>query len=77
MSTAREKQSEWQPIAEAPKDGTWVLLGGCAYGYEITVGRWWKNWDRINGYTGWADFSSKGFEPTHWQPLPLPPASGD
>lgn len=72
---------EWQPIETAPKD-TFLLLRGPS-GYTTTpfvcttgrmcsdyhVGRWI---DHAND-----DLTDWGFEPTHWQPLPKPPAQGE
>lgn len=68
--------SEWQPIETAPKDGTAFLafepsedddpprIGVC---YISTSG------DLIeNVSAGFADDYS--FAPTHWMPLPEPPA---
>lgn len=56
---------EWQPIADAPKDGSWVLLFSPK---DVTPrsGRWEKvgeEWLYIKGI------------PTHWMPLPAPPVS--
>jgi hypothetical protein len=64
--------SAWQPIATAPKDGTWVLLGGCEYGYSLAVACW-VHW---HGRDDWCDYVSRGFKPTHWMPLPPPPDEG-
>ena len=79
---------EWQPIETAPKDGTWVLLSGgdcgqesddpsCVSGQWTTYlnggqceGHWQFAWFD-GGYYGWYD------DPTHWMPLPNPPATGD
>lgn len=60
----------WQPIATAPKDGTWVLA-------------FWEgrpvSWDNY-GWVRWVDghlVNEAGDTfprmPTHWQPLPEPP----
>ncbi len=63
-----------QPIATAPRDGTWILLFGPS-GYIGTplraeVGRW-----AGRGREGWRThandwFTDGGAEPTHWMPLP-------
>lgn len=68
--------SQWQPIETAPKDGTWVLLywpmtrtnvvvSGHFYAARDGEEFWWSQ-PRVE--------SSK--EPTHWMPLPVPPAPG-
>ncbi len=76
--------SEWQPIESAPKDGTWILLGGGRTDDEddartIAVGQW-TNY--LNGGTtswhwqfAWYDGGYYGAynNPTHWMPLPEPP----
>ncbi len=64
-------RSAWMPISTAPKDGTDIL----AYqkwedGPErILVMRWDEK-------GGWRTnvHSFVRFDPTHWQPLPSPPA---
>jgi hypothetical protein len=70
----------WRPIETAPKDGTAVLLGGCSPGPAIRIG-WWGNGRYLSRTRGWerdwttgADY---GFAPTHWMPLPDPPAEGN
>lgn len=63
--------SGWQPISTAPKDYTPVLIWipDTEPKYHIHVGLWsidrWENChgDELN-------------PPTHWQPLPTPPAEG-
>lgn len=71
--------SDWQPIETAPKDGSWVLLGGGQHdantwygpGPEApaVVGRWDKGWFFAN----WdGDYRSEYLIPTHWMPLPVP-----
>lgn len=61
---------DWQPIETAPKDGTSVLLwftraepqiGRFRRGHGARTRRWWV-----------GDF---WIEPTHWMPLPPPPAA--
>ena len=80
--------SEWQDIATAPKDGTFVLLhvpNGLESG-AVTVGAYWKETDRekngrfmVGHWDGWlgmdADIGSSWCEPTHWMPLPEPPVA--
>lgn len=64
--------SEWQPMDTAPKDGSRVLCwhpgwlapeSGCLYGM------FWAS----NGYA--ADHGGWKYQPTHWRPLPPPPAA--
>ena len=69
---------KWQPISEAPMDGTVVLLwwdgdfaplahwDGCQWVYKMAQA--WPD--------GMADIIARrllGYEPTHWMPLPEPP----
>jgi hypothetical protein len=80
--------TEWQPIETAPKDGTWVLLcgGKITYGWDSesyppsVVGQWARP-DSDIGYRddwqfAWYDSGCYGYyeSPTHWMPLPNPPA---
>jgi hypothetical protein len=59
--------SPWRPIAEAPRDGTRVLV-------------WLPSWDEII-QTSWRDhgddYQDVGWgtaeQPAHWMPLPAPP----
>lgn len=64
---------EWRPIESAPKDGTAVLTihVGVDRHYEIA---WFERrgwYGQASGY--WQDKDA----PTHWQPLPSPPAPGE
>lgn len=65
---------EWQPIETAPMDGSWVLLwdnGRCVIGkWQQIVGSYWA-WDA--NASGAPAYEIEG--PTHWMPLPDPPAS--
>jgi len=79
----------WQPIATAPRDGTWVLLAGgeCDYDEESdaktrpVVGQWsnYRNGSQIGWHWqfAWYDGGYYGeYEnPTHWMPLPAQPQS--
>ena len=64
--------SEWQPIETAPKDGTSILGYWCYEGgFEHYIqpirylhGKWLHDWDH-----------SDELYPTHWMPLPEPPAA--
>lgn len=64
---ARAEQSQWRPIAGAPKDGSWVLLlsidGCCQQGV----------WNRFRNE--WLSSGDKRtvWDPTHWMPLPPAP----
>lgn len=62
----------WRDIASAPRDGTIVLAYGetlPTYFYAIT----WEDgeWRYCSQELGW---SAPPGMPTHWQPLPAPPA---
>ena len=72
--------SEWQPIETAPKDGKAILLYSdkwprCAAGFwtdDRFSARpkplWVSDFERLYGLR-WQRLT----QPTHWQPLPLPP----
>jgi hypothetical protein len=66
--------SEWQPIETAPKDGTFIILARFNEGFaeEVSGGDW-------NQYPKLGQHGLNGFEawitsPTHWMPIPPPPA---
>lgn len=65
----------WQPIETAPKDGTTTLMGKWHDGE-----RYWMASGCIDGDQFWCDFTDADFtpfshqNPTHWRPLPAPPA---
>lgn len=72
---------EWQPIETAPKDGTWIFLGGGhtddeAEPRSCAVAQWT---DYLNGgktkphwQFAWYDggYYGRYENPTHWMPLP-------
>ena len=67
-----------QPIATAPKDGTWVLLGGGVIDDSMWEGgtpRWvaakYLPEDDAWAFDRWdGDFRSMYLNPTHWIPMP-------
>lgn len=61
--------SEWRPIETAPKDGTWIMckVEPAHHGWEDCI---------VLRYRGneWGRPGMVGYKPTHWMPLPKPPA---
>ena len=68
---------QWRPIEEAPKDGTWILVG--APGKEPETACWSSSVWLEGWYSGGGRSDSYGpsFEPTHWMPLPPPPKGAE
>jgi len=64
--------SEWQPIETAPKYGDVIVTNGTAVGearyYADEDGWWWAG----SSPTDFCDH--KVWNPSHWMPLPSPPA---
>jgi len=62
---------EWQPIETAPKDGA-EILGWSSISSEAYV-MWWS---APHGDWVWGinDLNDMFCDPTHWMPLPEPPA---
>lgn len=78
MEAKREERErdKWQPIETAPKDGTRVLAVGHR-GSNIDVIEWGNGryLGRVKGYNqAWVNNPGVEVNPTHWQPLPPPPA---
>jgi hypothetical protein len=74
----------WQPIETAPKDGTRILIwdddeGGYEIGFWSSNHESWLDNDICDGDPGkyWPGdlLGNTIFEPTHWMPLPEPPAA--
>ena len=78
---------KWQDIATAPKDGTVVLLfqeGRIATGIWIDTSHEVQEevardgnrvtFEWVKQVSGYWDTSDDIYVPTHWQPLPSPPA---
>lgn len=66
-------QPQWQPIATAPRDGTWFLA--------VTAGAdWWRPrivrfYDERDRFPKHENMSPWSVAPTHWMPLPEPPTT--
>lgn len=89
---ADRQGDQWQPIETAPKDGTEILgVFSRDYGYQekptvygpYTVrfrdGKWVSSWDGSEVIRSQTDFGTEYedvMDPTHWQPIPAPPAKG-
>jgi hypothetical protein len=61
----------WQPIKTAPKDGTEILAWARSDGFFVVF------WYAHRGVWLWTAHELDGDEelnPTHWMPLPDPPA---
>lgn len=80
--------SDWQPIATAPKDGTYVMLWGKWEDEAHGFGPWPAYWDRgdeewLSSVTPQEHLGAGVFkclyiqEPTHWMPLPQPPQESE
>jgi hypothetical protein len=69
-------RNEWQRIESAPRDGTLILVFAPG-----TSAKWEGDLGNLISLCAWHE--SAGFcicelrEPTHWQPLPAPPAVED
>lgn len=64
---------EWRPIAEAPRDGT--TINSFVPGIGV-VSCYWQDDCWFQGWMNWS-MRSDGWQvnPTHWAPLPVPPAT--
>jgi hypothetical protein len=74
--------NEWRPISTAPKDDV-LLLYGTLYGSDdewllpkglIRACGYWEKLDEAWALTD-TTWAGPFIKPTHWQPLPPPPAS--
>lgn len=71
---AAHERDQWQPIETAPRDET-ILIWPVSYGRPAPA-RWWDSTER-GGYWDVAHMNvatCKRLAPTHWRPLPAPPA---
>ena len=74
--------SEWKPIETAPKDGSKILLADYSglKNYGVKDGMWiasgfWEPPESNLERGHWTDKVEWLYSPTHWMPLPQPPAS--
>jgi len=78
-ATRREGgEMEWQPIESAPKDGTWIF--GYWPSMSITDYPAVIFADDHSNHDIWympSNFEFGCVYPTHWMPLPAPPARGE
>lgn len=69
LATPLVKVAGWQPIATAPRDGSWILV--CRINYLC-------NYIMTPQATYWTDHAACWayipLHPTHWMPLPAPPS---
>lgn len=69
--------SKWKPIKTAPKDGTTIIGWTKDWGEPMLI-QWVciQQWNDPKDVFGWAEESdwSTSVTPTHWMPLPKPPA---
>lgn len=76
---ALEAAASWQPIATAPKDGTEILLfRPPPYTHPrawMVVGQWKAKSVVFLPADYWMGWPNPDYPPTHWMPLPAPPAA--
>ncbi len=65
----------WQPIETAPKDAMSVLLFIPSKGkFGVKAGFWAATYDCWAWYGDCSVREARHHQPTHWMPLPDPPA---
>ena len=72
--------SKWRPIKTAPTDGTSILIGSFGEGTTkpgLIEVDWYRQPKDKRGFIGFGSFNKQFFPPTHWQPMPTPPANQD
>lgn len=92
LRAALDAPTRWQPIATAPKDGTWILVAGGSCTFEEDGNSEYRAVSAqfthyLNGQTisegrwqfAWYDggFYGDYHSPTHWMPIPDAPAAHD
>jgi hypothetical protein len=64
--------NQWRPIETAPKDGTFIDLW---VGDRVANAKWSNGeWQELELEWEWMSWQAIGVTPTHWMPLPPPPA---
>jgi thioesterase domain-containing protein len=74
ITEAVQREAAWQPIETAPKDGTVVLLHVTCLSQPFTVTALYKRDDYWEGWVSSYEHEDVA-DPSHWQPLPAPPAA--
>lgn len=64
--------SPWQPIASAPKDGSFLLLASVD-GDDGVYGVRQGFYETAFASRHWYDIDGEEIEPQFWMPLPAPP----
>lgn len=68
------ERATWQDISTAPKDGTSVIACRLTSPPHVEA-MYWVPYDNGGGAWHWSfDGDSPNQQPTHWMPLPQPPA---
>jgi hypothetical protein len=67
----RDVWPPWQPISDAPRDGTTVFATNWKMGQRGMVSFNGHEWEMVDGLTNLP--MDIGFYPTHWMPLPPQP----
>jgi hypothetical protein len=62
----------WQPIETAPKDGTSIIAAQAGTAADCGVIAWDTDFGRWMDLMD--DYDEPNWLPTHWMPLPPPPA---
>ena len=65
---------DWQPAELAPKDARRILLWSASW-HHVLIGSCW--WMQPNVTTWYDDHNRVIDPPTHWMPLPDPPAKAE
>ena len=71
MIEEKTEVPNWRPIETAPKDGTPVLLGFPGYLHAMHGHYEDGIWGQLDSDFGFEHLPT---QPTHWMPLPAPPA---
>ncbi len=79
-SAEREMREAWQPIETAPKQKVvllWALTDTETGNWLMATGYWMPGYGDDPGAWTWDGRRLKAYDtqPTHWQPLPEPPAA--
>lgn len=74
LASLNDTEEGWQPIETAPRDGTRMLLW--VRGHLVMLGSW-AGHGAYSGAAFWSNNVPIVPQPTHWLPLPQPPAQAE